>query len=117
MDLTQLTPTELRKMDKEAIIQAILEGQTHTQSSIERDGDGNQLRQEDLTYDAYTGGLVGQRVVTWTYYPNGVVDTIVVNDGKEELTIKHAKEGKVLSATRDIVVGPKPIEEPIGRRL
>ena len=95
MDLTQLTPTQLSKMTKEAIIQAILEGQTYTQTTVERDKDGNQLRQVEMTYDAYTGNLVGRREIAWTYYELGVVDEITTTekapDGKPVRghTVKH----------------------------
>ena len=90
MDLTQLTPTELRKMTKEAIIQAVLEGQTYSQTIIERDEDGNQLRQVDETFDAYTGNLIGRREIEWTYYEPGVVDEITVTE--------KAVDGKVIDA-------------------
>lgn len=41
--------------------------------------DGQPTKQVDTDRDAETGAMIGGRVVTWSYYPTGEVDTITIS--------------------------------------
>ena len=100
MNLTELTPTELRTMIKdepEELIAIIVEDQRIDASlPIERDEHGNAIRQLRRTKDAY-GKIIEEKVIRWTYYGDdstGEVNEIITESAKEIATVKHTLDGK-----------------------
>ena len=114
MDLTDKTPDELRKMGIDAIIEAVLEDvRIDASLPIERDEHGNAIRHVQRTKDAY-GKVIEERTIRWTYYEPGVVNEIIIEDGKEQAIVKHTLDGKQPMLRKIAIVKPiEPIEEII----
>lgn len=102
-DLTTLSPAQLDKMSKADIIAKILDGVTHTTSTlIEEDSKLGPIRKEETTTDAY-GKLLGTRIIEYTYYLTGEVDEITVEEGEERLVVKHFTDGRQPVGTKTVI--------------
>jgi len=118
MNLTELTPTELRTMIKnepEAVVAAILEGETISDVNLVKDKDGNSTELTEVVRDALTGNLISSQRITWTYYDAkaGVVKDIDVQVGNQMQRIEHYTDGrqpKMVTITKPDPIKPDPRE-------
>ena len=105
-------PVELRKMDKEDIIAAILEDvRIDASLPIERDEHGNAIRHVQRTKDAY-GKIIEEKIIRWTYYDakEGTVNEIITEAAKEQATVKHTLDGKQPTLRKVAIAEPTAIE-------
>jgi len=119
INLIQLTPAELRTMGIDAIIDAVLEGQTYTEMDpLVKDKFGNNLNHAWRVRDSLTGNLISTHRVTWSYYDakEGTVDEIITEDAKEIATVKHTLDGKqpTMKKEKKPIGTKKLIAQPIG---
>ena len=125
LDLSSVTPDQLRAMDKEEIIKALLDGfPHHTPTKETKDEYGNNLRRSYDVMNAYDGGLMDRIVVTWTYWdaPLHAVKDMTTEEGIRTIrrTIVHHREDGSCSEVEQFTVevaepAPEVAEVVVGR--
>jgi len=105
MNLSTKSLAELQEIfntnTKEEILAELLKDRTETKLIVSEGDRRGQLREVRETRDAY-GVLVGISETTWTYWPNGNVDTITITEkdakGKpiDTKEVKHGELGGLL---------------------
>ena len=94
-ELRAMSLTDIRGVKKEDLIAAILDGEVTEDQTNEHDGQGRRVRTHVVVKDKYSGDIVRNAEVTWTYNADGSVDeiqrTVRDQDGKiiGEKTVQH----------------------------
>jgi len=118
-EIRAMNPNEARKLGIDTLLEAIFEDvRIDASLPIERDEHGNAIRHAQRTKDAY-GKVIEEKVIRWTYYGDGStgeVNEIIIEDAKEQVTVKHTLDGKQPMLTKVLIAVPiKPELKPIER--
>lgn len=99
--IRQAITDAIAPMSKREMIQWLLQADIVNDPPLRTYGaDGQIIKQVEIDRDAETRERVRGKVTTWTYYPTGEVDTIIISDRDavdgeiSRRRIKHYRDGR-----------------------